>query len=101
MIRVLSEVWTSVDRLLTTSMTRLFQDIQYRWQRHIDIYDDELVDLESLETNTVVHYAEVIRQAVTSIEGRIIRRINRRAIQEINLLREARRVVEDYDSKFR
>jgi len=89
-------------------MTRLFQniqyrwqDIQYRWQRHIDIYDDELVDLESLETNTVVHYAEVLRQAVTSIESRIINRINRRAIQEVSLLREAQRVVEDYDSKFR
>ena len=101
MIRVLSEVWTSVDRLLTTSMTRLFQDIQYRWQRHIAIYDDELVDFESLVTNTVVHYAEVLRQAVTSIEGRIIRRINRRAIQESRLFHDALRVVEDYDSKFR
>lgn len=99
LIGVLSEVWTSVDRLLTTSMTRLFQDIQYRWQRHIDIGDDDLVDLETLQVNTVVHYAEVLRQAVTSIESRIIRRIYRKRIQETRLFRDALRVVKDYDSK--
>ena len=79
-------------------MTQLLHALQFRWQRHIAIYDDELVDLESLERATVVHFAEALRQVVSDVENRLIRRINRRAIQEAALLSQALRVVREHDS---
>lgn len=79
-------------------MTRLLQSIQYRWQRHISIYDDELVDLESLEVNTVVHFAGALRQVVSDVEFMLISRIGRIRMQEAALLRQALRVVREHDS---
>ena len=61
-------------------MTQLLHALQFRWQRHIAIYDDVLVDLESLEINTVVHFAEALRQVVSDVEKRLIRRIGRKRI---------------------
>ena len=78
----LSEVWTSVDHLLTTSMTRLLQAIQYRWQESIGVYYDsnhgELLEWPSLLINTVDHVAWLMTSEIDYQASRLMKWIARR-----------------------
>jgi hypothetical protein len=59
-------------------MTRLLHALQFRWQRWMDVYDPELLPLDSLLTNTVVHVAWLLTSEIDYQAERLIKWIARR-----------------------